>query len=94
MGRFKLTLPWGDRTVIGQIIATLEAVGIEETIVVTGHRADEVAAMLAGTTAHCVHDPDYTAGRDVELDPGRGAHGGSPARVETPAFAQHAPRSR
>ena len=62
MGRFKLTLPWGDRTVIGQVIATLEAVGIEETIVVTGHRADEVAAMLAGTSAHCMHNPDYASG--------------------------------
>ncbi len=23
MGRFKLTLPWGNRTVIGQVVATL-----------------------------------------------------------------------
>jgi molybdenum cofactor cytidylyltransferase len=62
MGRFKLTLPWGDRTVIGQVVATLEAAGVDEIIVVTGHRADEVAAALAGTTAHPVHNPDYTAG--------------------------------
>jgi molybdenum cofactor cytidylyltransferase len=62
MGRFKLTLPWGDRTVIGQVVAALEAAGVDEIIVVTGHRADEVAAALAGTTAHPVHNPDYTAG--------------------------------
>jgi molybdenum cofactor cytidylyltransferase len=62
MGRFKLTLPWGDRTVIGQVVATLEAAGVAEIIVVTGHRADEVAATLADTTAHAVHNPDYAAG--------------------------------
>jgi molybdenum cofactor cytidylyltransferase len=62
MGRFKLTLPWGDRTVIGQVVATLVAAGIDEVIVVTGHRADEVAAALAGTSAHHVHNPDYAAG--------------------------------
>jgi molybdenum cofactor cytidylyltransferase len=62
MGRFKLTLPWGDRTVIGHVVATLEAAGIDEIVVVTGHRADEVTVALAGTTAHPVHNPDYTAG--------------------------------
>jgi molybdenum cofactor cytidylyltransferase len=62
MGCFKLTLPWGGRTVIGQVVATLEAAGVGEIIVVTGHRADEVAAALGGTTAHLVHNPDYAAG--------------------------------
>jgi molybdenum cofactor cytidylyltransferase len=62
MGRFKLTLPWGDRTVIGQVVATLESAGIGQIIIVTGHCADEVAAALAGTTAHAVHNPDYAAG--------------------------------
>jgi molybdenum cofactor cytidylyltransferase len=62
MGRFKLTLPWGDRTVIGQVVATLAAAGIDEVIIVTGHRADEVAAALADTTAQVVHNPDYAAG--------------------------------
>jgi molybdenum cofactor cytidylyltransferase len=62
MGRFKLTLPWGDRTVIGQVVGTLEAAGVDEIIVVIGNRADEVTAALAGTTAHPVHNPDYAAG--------------------------------
>jgi molybdenum cofactor cytidylyltransferase len=48
--------------VIGQVVATLEAAGVAEIIVVTGHRADEVAAALADTTAHAVHNPDYAAG--------------------------------
>ena len=62
MGRFKLTLPWGERTVVGQVIATLEAAGLAEIVVVTGHRADEVSAALAGTSARCVHNAGYASG--------------------------------
>ena len=62
MGRFKLTLPWGGRTVIGQVVATLEAASVDEVIVVTGHRTDEVAAALAGTIAVTAHNPDYASG--------------------------------
>ena len=62
MGRFKLILPWGDRTVIGQVVATLEAAGVDAIIVVTGHRPDEVAAALVGTSAHVAHNPNYAAG--------------------------------
>jgi len=62
MGRFKLTLPWGDRTVIGQVVATLEAAGVEEIVAVTGHRTDEVIAALAGTTARVIFNPDYASG--------------------------------
>ena len=62
MGRFKLTLPWGDRTVIGQVVATLEAAGSEEIVVVTGHRSAEITATLAGTTAQVIFNPDYASG--------------------------------
>jgi molybdenum cofactor cytidylyltransferase len=62
MGRFKLTLPWGERTVVGQVVATLQAAGLAEIVVVTGHRADEVGAALTGTCARCVHNPGYADG--------------------------------
>lgn len=62
MGRFKLLLPWGERTVIGQVVATLEEAGVPEVIVVTGHRAADVATALAGTSARIVFNPDYAAG--------------------------------
>ncbi len=62
MGRFKLTLPWGATTVIGQVVATLEAAGVAEIVVVTGNRADEVAAALAGTGAQIVFNPDFATG--------------------------------
>jgi molybdenum cofactor cytidylyltransferase len=62
MGRFKLTLPWGERTVVGQVVTTLEAAGLAEIVVVTGHRADEVSAALGGTPARCVHNAGYASG--------------------------------
>lgn len=65
MGRFKLTLPWGETTVIGQVVATLEEAGLGVIIAVTGHRAAEVAAALTGTTARLVHNPDYASGEMV-----------------------------
>jgi len=62
MGRFKLTLSWGERTVVGQVVATLEAAGLTEIVVVTGYCADEVSAALAGTSARCGHNAGYTSG--------------------------------
>jgi molybdenum cofactor cytidylyltransferase len=66
MGRFKLTLPWDGptaaRTVIGQTTATLATAGLAEIVVVTGHRAAEVEAALAGTIARCVFNPAYATG--------------------------------
>lgn len=62
MGRFKLTLPWGEATVIGQVLATLEAAGVSEVVTVTGHRADEVRAVLFSNINRIVFNPHYAAG--------------------------------
>lgn len=62
MGRFKLTLPWGETTVIGQVIATLEAGGITQIVVVTGHRAAEIKATIPRTIVHIVYNPHYATG--------------------------------
>ncbi len=62
MGRFKLTLPWGRRTVIGQVVATLEDAGLSEIIAVIGYRAQEVETVLAGASARCIFNPDYASG--------------------------------
>ena len=70
---------------IGQVVATLEAAGVDEIIVVTGHRADEVAAALADTTAHAVHNPDYAAGEMLSSIQAGVRALASPAGVETPA---------
>jgi molybdenum cofactor cytidylyltransferase len=62
MGRFKLTLPWGETTVVGQVVATLAAADLAQIVVVTGHRAAEVEAALAGTRARPAHNPAYATG--------------------------------
>ncbi len=62
MGRFKLLLPWGERTVIGQVVGTLESAGVPRIVVVTGHRADEVEAALAETAVRIAFNPDYASG--------------------------------
>jgi molybdenum cofactor cytidylyltransferase len=42
MGRPKMTLPWGDTTVIGQVVTTLAQAGVEEIVVVTGAAREKV----------------------------------------------------
>jgi molybdenum cofactor cytidylyltransferase len=46
MGRPKMDLPWGETTVVGQVITTLASSGVDEIIVVTGGASDNVEAAL------------------------------------------------
>ncbi len=46
MGAFKPLLPFGESTVIESCIINLRSAGIEEIIVVIGHRADDVRKQL------------------------------------------------
>ena len=62
MGQLKLLLPWGQGSVIGHIVTTLEASEITEIVVVTGFRTGEVAAAIKGTRARIVHNPHYDEG--------------------------------
>jgi molybdenum cofactor cytidylyltransferase len=47
MGAFKPLLPFGAQTVVETCINNLLAVGVEEVVVVVGHRAEEVRARLS-----------------------------------------------
>jgi molybdenum cofactor cytidylyltransferase len=47
MGAFKPLLPFGGVSVVEACVANLRGAGIEEVVVVIGHRADEVRAALA-----------------------------------------------
>jgi molybdenum cofactor cytidylyltransferase len=47
MGRPKMTLPWGQTTVIGQVVQTLAQGGVEDIVVVTGGAQEEVEQALA-----------------------------------------------
>src|ERR1700730_9929016 len=46
MGAFKPLLPFGDKTVVEQCVTNLRDAGVHETIVVVGHRADDVREQL------------------------------------------------
>jgi molybdenum cofactor cytidylyltransferase len=60
----KPLLSWRASTVIGTVVGTLLAAGVEDVIVVTGYQREAIEAALA-SHAHavrCVHNPAYASG--------------------------------
>ena len=66
MGQPKLLLPWGERTVLGQVVATFAAAGIEEIIVVTGGVREQVEMLVAELAnevpVRAVYNPEHKRG--------------------------------
>ncbi len=62
MGRTKQLLPWGDTTLLGQVIRTARATAVSQILVVTGHEAAAVAAVAQAEGAAVVDNPAYAAG--------------------------------
>ncbi len=58
MGAFKPLLPFGDVTVVEHCVDNLRAAGIEETIVIVGHRAEDVRQQLANFNVSFAVNPD------------------------------------
>ncbi|HSP64242.1 MAG TPA: nucleotidyltransferase family protein [Pyrinomonadaceae bacterium] len=58
MGAFKPLLPFGDRTVIECCIGNLRAGGIDEIVVVVGHRAEDVREHLKHFQVSFAVNPD------------------------------------
>jgi molybdenum cofactor cytidylyltransferase len=61
MGQPKMLLPWGETTVLENVIATFKAAGIEAVIVITGGDRERVEA-LVGDTAQTLFNPNYAQG--------------------------------
>ena len=61
MGEFKPLLPFDGDTVLGRCLDNLLQAGATDTVVVTGHRADELAPVLAARPVRVVHNPDYAS---------------------------------
>ena len=59
MGSPKLVLPWGNTTVIGQVINVLRRTGIQEIVVVTGGAQPEVGQALRGLPVRLVYNPQH-----------------------------------
>lgn len=64
MGVPKLALPWGERTVISQVVGVVRQAGVSEIIVVTGGAEAAVHAALQGEVVQTIHNEHY---RDGEM---------------------------
>lgn len=73
MGRNKLLLEIGGRTLLRRAVEAAAAGGLEPVIVVLGHDAERAAAELAGTSCRTVFNADYAFGRGSSLRAGVGA---------------------
>src|ERR1051325_6534288 len=58
MGAFKPLLPFGEQTVIESCLANLRGAGIDEIIVVVGHRGDELQTHLRASKVSFAVNPD------------------------------------
>jgi putative nucleotidyltransferase with HDIG domain len=62
MGSFKPLLKFGDHTAVEKIIKTHQNAGIEDIIVVVGHRGDEVREAIKSCKVTCVKNENYAEG--------------------------------
>jgi molybdenum cofactor cytidylyltransferase len=75
LGRPKQTLPFGDRTLLGHVVADVEASSLDRVIVVLGGAADEAAAGLRLARAQIVRNDGYGDGCASSLLAGLDAAG-------------------
>lgn len=69
-GRHKLLLPLGDEPVIRRTVREVLASGPVETIVVTGHGADEISGALAGLSVTLRFNPRHAEGQMTSVAAG------------------------
>src|SRR5689334_15142795 len=66
MGAFKPLLPFGNKTVIECCIDHLHDGGVEEIVVVLGHRADDIRQQVSGKVRFALNpDPDSAMGASI-----------------------------
>jgi CTP:molybdopterin cytidylyltransferase MocA/HD superfamily phosphodiesterase len=70
MGRMKALLPLGPATVLGHCIKLFQDVGIEDVVVVTGHRAAETGEIARFSGARTVYNPDFASGMFTSIQAG------------------------
>ena len=67
MGAFKPLLPFGNKTVIESCIDYLREGGIDQVVVVLGHRADEIRVLLNDVQIAINPDPDSEMGTSIAV---------------------------
>ncbi len=67
MGELKQLMPLGKSTLLEQAIDNLLNSSVDETIVVVGHRAEEITDKIAGSPVKIVLNPDYKQGMSTSI---------------------------
>lgn len=67
MGSFKPLLRFAGTTVVGRVVGVLRAAGVDEIVVVVGHRAEELAPQVLALGARPVVNPDFARGMFTSL---------------------------
>jgi molybdenum cofactor cytidylyltransferase len=62
MGQPKMLLPWGETTVLGQVIETLKRTSIDQVIVVTGGYRSQVEGLADSYRVQTIHNDGYENG--------------------------------
>ena len=70
MGELKLLLPFGTSTIIEKSIDNLLSSRVDEVIVVTGYKAEEVIKRIAGKEVRIVVNPHYRQGMSTSITAG------------------------
>ena len=70
MGSNKLLAELHGKPLVVQTVAQVQASGVDEVVVVTGHQAAEVRAALAGAGAKFVNNPNYAEGLAASVKAG------------------------
>lgn len=67
MGRLKALLPFGSHTVIEHVLQPLLQANLDDVAVVVGHRAEDIAAVLAALPVRVLYNPDYRHGMTTSV---------------------------
>jgi molybdenum cofactor cytidylyltransferase len=70
MGEFKQLLPYGDKPFVVRCVDNLLATAVDELIVVTGHRDNDVRRALADCKVKIVFNPNYREGMSTSIQAG------------------------
>jgi molybdenum cofactor cytidylyltransferase len=71
MGELKALLPWQGQTLLAHQLAALSAAGVDRTVVVVGHRFEELQPELEGKPGvDWVVNPDYLQGKTTSIKAG------------------------
>jgi molybdenum cofactor cytidylyltransferase len=91
MGDFKQLMPYRGRTIVEACVETLLETSADETVVVVGHRGDEVAAAVARHPVRVVQNDAYLDGMSTSAKAGVRAAEGADAVMISLCDQPHIP---